>query len=800
MMQSKRFATAVLLFFLLIASAFADITLHFTSWDGDESMKVIRKAVKIFEQQNPGVHVQIESISDYNLYHQKMVVRYAANDAPDVAMMDPSHFLALAKRGALLPLNQFFNENPGFNIKDYYKPIVEAHSYEGQLYVLPRDIAPTGIIYYNKKIFQEAGLPYPDGTWTWDFKERPELKNKDFLWVMHRLTEFEANGKVKRYGFLPALSQLFFNTLGYSYGLYYVDNGQAPTKFLTDSPDWIKVANFMIDLQYKKQWTPGQQVVASQMQVAPFQLFIQGKTAMYQNGIWDVPQIRKYMSPTSKSFFDWDICLFPAYAGKPLRMATGGSGYCIFSSTKYPKEAWKLTSFMAGPVGMRLMAEAGIAQPAMRKIALSDAWLPGPNTPLDQQYPHNRIITDTAVPTVEFDPTSELWPDAGGVLNAKLDNLWNNVQPPAVVLKVATEQAQARLDYLRKQQDLPKLNWPAAITIGVAIFAILVGWIYWPERHIKYSKRQKQENLAAYKFLFPWLFGMLTLTIGPMILSLLMSTSDWDMILPARWRGVGNYVEAVTVDPRFWVSLKVTFIYTFLSVPLGLVIAFFMALLLNQKVRGIPLFRTFFYIPSLVSAVAASLVWQKLLAPDQGLVNAVLYNKWVNKIFHLGDFLSSYAGTPHARVDWLGNEKTALLSFVVMSLWGVGGSMIILLAGLQGIPTFYYEAATMDGASPAKRMRAVTLPLLTPSIFFALITGVIGAFQTFTQVYTVTNGAGGPNNSTMLYMLNLYIAGFSNYRFGYVASLSWVLFLIILVFTLLQFNLNRFVYYESSNN
>jgi multiple sugar transport system permease protein len=788
------------LFVLLLGSlaclASAKVTLHFTVWDGDESLKIIRGLIADFERQNPDIHIQLDNIADYNMYHQKMVVLYAANAAPDVAMMDPPHFQALAERGALTPLNQFFSSTPGFSLADYYKPIVDAHSLRGELYVLPRDIAPSGLIYYNKEMFKEAGIPLPDGSWTWDFKERPELREKDFLWVLHQLTKLGPDGKVKRYGFVPAWPGNFLNTLAYSYGLRYTDDPQYPTKVLTDQPGWLKVGDLIDDLMLNKKWMPSNTEVTSVLQSSAWQLFVAKKTATYETGIWEVPNIRKAMPPGSKEFFDWDITLAPAHAGMEPHMPTGGSGYAIFSTCPHKSEAWRFLTYMAGPPGMVAMAKAGIAQPAIRSVALSEAWLPGPNTSLDQQYPHSRNLTDVAVPRLVFDPSSELWPDAVSLLNAKLDNFYNGLDKPENIFPQGTKEAQGRLDYLRKQRTSPKFNWGIGAFIGLLIAGVIVGAIYWPERGKHYTLKMRRENRAAYWFLMPWIIGLVVFTLGPMILSLLMSTTDWDMIRPAQWRGAGNFVEAATVDPRFWVSLRVTFIYTLVRVPVGIAFALLLAMLLNTRIKGVPIFRTFFYIPSLVSAVAASLVWRRMYSPD-GFINAVLYNPVFEKLFHLGSTLSALAGQPGQHVNWLGNEKTALWGFILMSIWGVGGAMVVLLAGLQGIPEFYYEAATVDGASPWHKLKAITLPLLTPAIFFTLVTGLIGAFQAFTEVFTITSSAGGPNNATMVYMLNLYKAGFESYRFGYVAALAWVLFAIIMFFTLIQFRMSKWVYYES---
>ncbi len=790
--------------FLLMLLPFArgeDITLRFTVWDGDESLKILRGLCRDFEKENPGIKVKLENFSDYNLYHQKMLVTYAGNTAPDVAMMDMGHFQALAKRKAIYPLNEFYGKTPGFDIKDYYKPIVDALSLDGTCFVLPRDIAPQGLIYYNKRIFDEAGIPYPDGSWTWDFQVRPELREKDFLWVMQQLTKFGKDGKPERYGFVSGWPAQAVDTLMFSYGLDYVDDYAHPTKIFYNLPDMIKIYEFYMDLSTKKKWIPSNQEVSSVLQSTTQQLFVSEKVAMYQNGIWEVPNMRKMLKPGQKGFFEWDIALYPACArdvtGKPRRsFPTGGSGYSIFTSTKYPDAAWKLVQFMAGAPGMTAMAKAGIAQPAIRSLALTpDVWLPGPNTPIEQQYPASRIVTDQAVPFVHFDVTADYWPEVTGLIGGRRDSIYNAIMSPKEALDLGTKEAQLRMDQLLREEKLPAFNWTAGIIVGVSIVALTLALVYWPERKRRYTYREKKESQAAYKFLSPWLIGMAVFTLGPMVLSILMSTMNWDMIQPAQWRGAGNFREAFLEDPRFWISLKVTLYFTLIGTPIGIIFALMLALLLNQKVKGVALFRSMYYMPSIASAVALTLVGRKLFAPEGGLINSILYSPIFKPI---GDAISSWAQTPGEQVNWFGNEFTAMPSLIILGLLGVGGSMIVLLAGLQGIPQFYYEAATVDGANAFQRMKAITLPLLTPALFFCLITGFIGAFQVFTQVYIVTNGPnGGPNNSMWVQMMSIYSAAFVTIRMGYAAALAWVLFAVVLVFTLIQMRMSKWVHYEA---
>lgn len=785
----------VLATLILAASAFAKdpIQLRFTVWDGDISLKVIQGVLKQFEEENPGVKVKLEPIPDYNVYHQKMLTLYAANVPPDVAMMDPGHFQALAAKDAILPLDPFIKNTPGFDLSAYYKPIVQAHSYKGQIYVLPRDIAPIGLIYYNKKLFKEAGIPYPDGSWTWDFKPRPELKEKDFVWVCQQLTKKDNAGKVSRWAFSSDYPELLARTLTYSSGGGYANDNEHPTQVTIAQPKTIRAYQYASDFMNLFHYMPNSTETSGVLMATSEQLFASQKIAMYENGIWMVPQIRKDLIPGKEGFFDWDITLFPAFADGTRSAPTGGSGYCIFRGTEHPEEAWKLTKFMAGPVAMTAMAKAGIAQPAIKSLALTPGvWVSGPTTPESQKYPANMVATDQAVPFVRFEPSAYYWPSVNERLNSGLDLVWSGQSKAEPILQAAQKNGQNRLDAMLKDEHLSPFNWTLGILTGLALVAAILLWTYWPERNIRYSHREKQESKAAYKFISPWLVGVAVFTLGPMILSLLMSFADWDIITPAKWRGVQNYVESGVVDPLFWKSLTVTFLYTIVAVPLGVFTALMLALLLNQKVKGIPVFRAIYYVPSLASLVASSLIWRKIFNPDNGLLNAMIYGQngtW------LGDTLSRIAGTPGKHVDWLGNEKFALPGLIIMSVWFAGGGMIIMIAGLQNIPQHYYEAATLDGAGVLSKFKAITLPLLTPTLFFALVTGFIGSFQVFTQAVVMTQG--GPNDSTRFYMYRLYQNAFESLRMGYASAGAWILFAIIMVVTLIQFRMSKWVYYEA---
>ena len=291
-----------------------------------------------------------------------------------------------------------------------------------------------------------------------------------------------------------------------------------------------------------------------------------------------------------------------------------------------------------------------------------------------------------------------------------------------------------------------------------------------------FSTPKGRRTITGYLFLSPFILGVLFWVVYPAGMAAWLAFQNWNLINPAKFIGLGNF-SAMLKDPLFWQSLTVTWIFTIFSVPLSLISSFIMALLINTKVRGIALFRTIYYLPSIVPAVANAVLWAWILNTDFGLLNAMLH----------------YFGLP--KIGWLQEPEFALPAMILMSLWAVGQSMIIFLAGLQGIDEVYYEAAKIDGAGWWAQMRHITIPMMSSVIFFNLILGLIGSFQVFTAGYLITSG--GPQNATLFYVLYLYRMGFQNLKMGYAASLSWVLFFIILFFTLIIFRtVGRRVYYQ----
>jgi multiple sugar transport system permease protein len=287
----------------------------------------------------------------------------------------------------------------------------------------------------------------------------------------------------------------------------------------------------------------------------------------------------------------------------------------------------------------------------------------------------------------------------------------------------------------------------------------------------------RREAMWAYILISPWLIGFVWLTAGPMITSAVFTFAEYDLLNPLRFIGLQNWRYMFTQDPLFWHSLRVTLTFSVVALPAGLVLGLALALLLNAKVPGLTIWRTVYYMPSVVAGVAVAVLWNQVFNPRFGIINWML----------------SWFGIKGP--GWLQSPDWALPALIIMSLWGVGGGMIIYLAGLQSIPTTLYEAATIDGASMWQRFSHITLPLITPVIFYNLVIGIIGTFQYFTNAYVMTNG--GPANATLFYNLYLYRNTFQYQRLGYGSALAWLLLFIVLVMTALVFrSSSAWVYYE----
>jgi multiple sugar transport system permease protein len=301
------------------------------------------------------------------------------------------------------------------------------------------------------------------------------------------------------------------------------------------------------------------------------------------------------------------------------------------------------------------------------------------------------------------------------------------------------------------------------------------------------TRRQRRDLLLGLFFVSPYLIGFLGFTLIPLLASFCFSFTDYDIFNAPKWAGVDNFVK-LAGDRLFWTSLYNTLYYTVLSVPLGMTVAFLLALLLNRKMAGRPVFRTIFFLPSIVPVVASSVLWVWVFNSQYGYLNWALQP--------VCTFVNSIIGTHLAPPNWLQSPFWAKPALVLVSVWGVGGTMVLYLAALQDVPASLYEVADLDGAKAYHKVRHVTLPMISPILFFTLVMGMIGALQVFTQAYIMTKG-GQPGVSTLFYCLYLFQNAFEYFRLGYASAMAWVLFAIIGAITALVFGVTgRYVYYE----
>ncbi|WJH34385.1 sugar ABC transporter permease [Paenibacillus sp. CC-CFT747] len=295
------------------------------------------------------------------------------------------------------------------------------------------------------------------------------------------------------------------------------------------------------------------------------------------------------------------------------------------------------------------------------------------------------------------------------------------------------------------------------------------------------TKLRENDNLVGYVFASPFILGFLIFTVYPIFSSLYYSFTDYNLFEAPRWIGFDNYDKMFTGDDKYWKSIQVTFTYVLGSVPLRLAFALAVAMMLNKAVKGIGLYRSAYYLPSLIGgSVAVSIMWTQIFG-DKGLLNSAL----------------GLIGI-HTEVSWIGSPGSAIWTLIALSVWQFGSSMLIFLAGLKNIPASYYEAASVDGAGGVRKFFQITLPLLSPIILFNLIMQTISAFMTFTPAYIISRGEGGPLDSTLLYSLYLYRRAFQFYEMGYASAMAWVMLILIGLIALVLFQTSKYwVHYET---
>ncbi len=719
-------------------------TLRVANWAGARELKLERRIAAAFEKRHPEIRVSVETIPSG--YKEKILTGIASGNPPDVFLLDATIIPAFLNQNVLVNLKPYVKKYK-VDLSAYFPNVLRIAERDSALFALPKDFTPM-VMYFNKRLFDAEGLSYPAPGWTW----------QDYLLLSQRLTkDFDGDGQIDQFGTVVSDRLYLWIPWVWSNGgdVLSPDGTHAAGYF--NSQQTEQALQFLIDLRTKYRVAPfGPYLSAAGGTGA---LFYTGKIGMMESGHWWIPTLKKYLNTGKLSI---GVAPLPTPKGGKHVTVMYESGWCVPRVSRHREWAVRLAIFLAGEQAARIRSESGIAIPAIisvaRKQAESDPY--GIEQVFFDDVEHARMPWGSRV-----EPFSQIETIARDAVDQVM--IGHQLMQPTftkAARKMDRTLARARKLHVPKAEisghaTVRSFLWISLLVIFLVIFA-----------HLLFTHGQDRRRLLqGYIFLSPSLIILLIFVAVPLLFSLYLSFHQWNVISPEKpFVGLSNFT-ALVHDTLFWKAMKNTALYT-LQVPVGMAIALFVAILMNQRLKGIHFFRTIFFLPSVSSFVAVALVWQWLYQPQYGLVNFIL------KQIGFGP------------VPWLSSPKTALLSIMIMTIWmGIGYQMVIFLAGLQGIPGYLYEAAIIDGASPWQRFCSVTLPLLKPTTFFVLITSLIGSFQVFTSVYVMTQG--GPNRATDVVVYHIYQNAWEYLRMGYASAMSWVLFVVILIATALQFKL-----------
>jgi multiple sugar transport system permease protein len=774
---------------------------------GDETPGLIAR-IKEFERRNPNIKVSVLAMGAGEMNPQKLMTAIVGNVPPDLIQQDRFTIGDWASRDTFLPLADFIARDQslpdGIKAERYYKACWSEAQYQGKTFAIPYGTDDRAL-YYNRTIFREAGLDPDKPPRTWE-----ELKD-----LTKKLTITSPDGLFKRIGFIPNYGNSWLYIYSWQNGGEFMSpDGRTCTM---DNPESVGALKYMVELYDMLGGAPKVNAYQSGFQQNEMDPFLTGKVAMKIDGNWTLNNIARYAP-------DLDFGVVPApvpaerleqtLGGKPGRFHgqdpfitwAGGYSFAIPKGAAHPEEAWRLIKWMCS-------VESALIESKVQK-----AYNISKGRPYVPNLSANRVVNDAVLAqyapaspkfrnsltqfvdlmnSAKFRPVTfvgqRLWDEHARAFELAV-NWPTSHKSPQQAMTEGTKVVQAELDKALRQSSLPLLDQrvPLAIcgALGIGVLLFLATRL---KRLLKMGDLSRREAIAGYLFASPWILGFLILTAGPIITSIFLSFCTYDVLHPPRFVGALNYTQLFGEDRYYLVkSLGNVVFLAAIGIPLGICTGLSIAMLLNTRVSGMSAYRTCFYVPSIVPVVASAVLWVWILNgdPDRGLMNAC----WKATIT---------AWTGLAPPGWLAAAEWAKPALIVQGLWGAGSGMILWLAGLQGIPLSLYEAAELDGAGWWSKFRNVTIPMLSPYIFFQLIMGTIAALQEFDRVYILSNqGLGatsaGPVDSLLVPVLYLFNNAFRYFKMGYASALAWVLFIVILALTLAQLKLApRWVHYEA---
>jgi multiple sugar transport system permease protein len=751
--------------------------MHWSGEGGQEEDLIVRNALAEFERANPGVRVKRLNAGSSAEFYTKLQTMMVAGEAPDVFYVGYERVANFVSLDLLRPIDDFVERERAaraagdagaLDLGAFYPQTVDAFRSDGTrvgtgpLYGIPKDFTTVGF-YYNKDLFRRAGLAFPSKDWTWD----------DYIAAARAIGALNPPGTPET----DAIIGSEFVTWSFVARTYLRTEG---AEAIGDDLRTIRLNEpaAVAALERLRAWrhdedgalVPGNSKLASGSAI-----FNSGKIGLAGPfGRWVVPAYRK-IPPASEGGFEWDFAPLPRGSAEANCVLT--VSWSIARDSKHPEEAWKLVKWLTNRESQAANARLGLAIPTMREVA------EGPDFLVSDLPPANNQGFLDAIP----EATVIGWPaDAAfdEILGSALDQgLRSGDLTIPETLATFDEKWSTHTNFVPGGAAPPPVAWSLFTALGAALLGLFVAAVAYLLVRAPSGTNARREERAGFLLVSPWVAGFLLFMAFPILVSLILSMTNWKGVGPlssADWVGLDNYAQLAMRDGTFHTSLRVTAYYALLAVPAGQILALLAAVVMTQKVRGIALFRAAWYLPSVLAGVGIAILWQFIFDGQGGLLKS----------------LAAPLGI--AMPDWLNADAGVYgpPAFALMSLWFVGGSMMVYIAGLQQIPIELHEAAEIDGAGPVRRFFRVTLPMLSPVILFNLIMAVIGSFQVFTQAYVMTGG--GPGDKTRFYVLYLYNKAFQTYDMGYASAMAWILLAIVLVLTVLILRSSaRAVYYES---
>ncbi len=771
-----------------------------------EELKGLDAKIAEFERRNPKVKVSVLSMGAGQMNPQKLMTAIVGNVPPDVIYQDRFTIGDWASRDTFQSLDAYIkrdrDEPMGVRQEDYFKPCWAEAQYKGSTFAVPATTDDRAL-YWNKAIFRKAGLDPEKPPRTWE-----ELRD-----LTTKLTRYNVrDGSYETVGFIPNYGNSFLYIYSWANGGEFMSaDGRTCTM---NSKENVDALQFMVDMYGLVGGIDKIAAFTSGFQTNDLDPFLTGKVAMKIDGNWVLNNIARF-GP------DLDFGVAPApvpaerleqtLGGKKGRFTgqapfitwSGGFSYALPVGSKNPDIGWEFIKWMQSP-------EAGLIESRAQKafnVTKERPYVPNMSAnirvndavfkefgPTLEKYSKPLEMFLGMMPQARFRPVTfvgqRLWDEH---IRA-FDQATHLVKTPLEAMDAGTRVAQVELDKVLNRKGSTDLNPAVPYVFAAVCLAALLGFVISRIIAVRRMGRiTRQETLAGYAFAAPWMIGFVALTAGPIVTSMFLSLCDYDVLHSPKFLGFSNYQELLGVDIYYLKTSLLNVLYlAMIGIPLGICTGLSIAMLLNSKVGGMSAYRTCFYLPSIVPVVASAVLWAWVLNgdPNRGLLNA-LWKSSLQEWFGIG---------PPA---WFAAAEWAKPGLIVQGLWGAGGGMILWLAGLQGIPQHLYEAAEMDGANWLHKFRAVTIPMLSPYIFFNLIMGTIQTLQEFDRIYVLAGqGAGGisvgPVDSMLVPVMYLFNNAFKYFKMGYASALAWVLFLIILALTVIQLKLApRWVHYEA---